>query len=126
MDLTFRTKPQNRQFRSFAFLPHNLRQLATITMALSLANLALVSVFYLFLQTQIPLFYSLPNDQQLTHKVWLFLVPTLGVVINMLHFTVLRIKTDLHEQIIRMFVHLSFLLQILLLAISLRIIIIIF
>lgn len=125
MELTFRTETKTKNWRYLLFLPKELRPLGALSLANSLVMLLLLLVFYLPLQSQVPLFYSLPSDQQLVDKVFLFILPILSILINLSHFLIVKFNKEIHEYVLKMFVQITFLLQILLLAILLRIIIIV-
>lgn len=125
MELTFHHHPKTKNINYLRFLPVPLRRLGLWTWGISLSHALSCAAAYFFLQTEIPLFYSQPSDQQLAHKIWLFLLPGMALLINLLHFSVMKSKSDLNEQVLKMLLQLTFLLQVLLLAISWRIIIIV-
>ena len=125
MELTFHSETKSKNWRYLLFLPKELRLLGALSLGVSLGLLLISLVFYLPLQNQIPLFYSLPSDQQLVDKKFLFILPILSIFINLLHMLIVKFNKEIHEHVLKMFVQLTFLLQILLLAILLRIIIIV-
>ncbi len=125
MELTFRSETKTKNWRYLLFLPKELRPLGVLTLGISLIMLLISLAFYFPLQNQVPLFYSLPSDQQLVDKKFLFILPTLSILINFFHMLIIKFNKEIHEYVLKMFVHLTFLLQILLLAILLRIIIIV-
>jgi hypothetical protein len=125
MELTFRTEAKTKNWRYLLFLPKELRPLGVLSLGNSLVMLLLLLVFYFPLQSQVPLFYSLPSDQQLVNKQFLFILPFLSILINLAHFLIMKFNKEIHEYVLKMFVQLTFLLQVLLLAILLRVIIIV-
>lgn len=125
MELTFREETKTKNWRYLLFLPKELRVIGALSIGNSLLMLLILLVFYLPLQNQVPLFYSLPLDRQLVNKQFLFILPTLSILINILHLSIAKFNKEIHEYILKMFVQLTFLLQLLLLAILLRVIIIV-
>lgn len=125
MDLTFKTDIKTKNWRYLRFLPKELRFLGAFSIGTGLLIILLSLVFFIPLQQQIPLFYSLPGDQQLTDKKFIFILPILSFAINSFHLFIIAAKKEVHEHVLKMFMQLTFLLQILLLAILLRIIIIV-
>ncbi len=125
MDRTFHNKPTTKTISYLRFLPVHLRKMGLTAITLGFLNVLSCTIAYFFLQPQIPLFYSQANDQQLADKIWIFLIPGLALLSNMLHFTFMKTQREINEQILKMLVQLTVLLQILLLAISWRIIIIV-
>lgn len=125
MDRTFHNKPTTKTIAYLRFLPVSLRRMGLTAITLGFLNVLSCAIAYFFLQPQIPLFYSQANDQQLADKIWIFLVPGLAVLSNMFHLTFMKTQREMNEQILKMLVQLTVLLQILLLAISWRIIIIV-
>lgn len=125
MERTFHNKPISKTVRYLRFLPVHLRTMGLMALLLGLLNLLSCTIAYFFLQPQIPLFYSQASDQQLTDKIWIFLIPGIALLMNVFHFTFIKTQHEINEQILKMLVQLTVLLQILLLAISWRIIIIV-
>ena len=98
--------------------------IASWTVNLLLVGLAIV--FYFQLPPQIPLFYSLAEDnQQLAHKIWFFLLPAIGLIINLLHTFLLNFFRHYDEFLIRLFAGLTLAWQILILIIAARIILLV-
>lgn len=125
MELTFRTEKKKIGLRYLQFLPKELRSLGAWSILLNLVALLLPIIFYSSLQKEIPLFYSLPSDQQLIDKKFIFILPLISTLMNMIHFLIAYFEKEINHNILRMFIQLTMLLQLIALAILLRIIIII-
>lgn len=125
MDLIFRTEKKKPKLRFLQFLPKSLRAMSALAILLNIVGIGIALIFYSGLQKQIPLFYSLPNDQQLVNKQFLFILPAVASLINALHLLIAYLQKNIEESILKMFVQITLLLQILALAILLRIIIIV-
>ena len=82
--------------------------------------------FYGKLQPQIPLFYTLADgNDQLVEKKWLFLLPVIALMINVIHLLLLRAGKNYDDFLKRLFALITLIFQILILAITLRIIILV-
>lgn len=125
MELTFKTERKKTGLRYLTFLPKSLRFLALLALIFNLINLLLTLGFWSSLQKVVPLFYSLSSDQQLANKLYIFILPGLATLINALHFLIAYLEKENNLSILKMFLQVTLLLQVLLLAILLRIIIII-
>lgn len=125
MELTFKTEKKKTGLRYLKFLPKSLRKMGLSSIVLNIISLLVVLIFYIGLQKEIPLFYSLSNDQQLADKKFIFVLPMIATLINAVHFLIAYIEKEIDYNILRMFIQITLLLQILLLAILLRIIIIV-
>ena len=125
MELTFKTEKKKTGLRYLKFLPKSLRKMGLSSIVLNIISLLVVLIFYIGLQKEIPLFYSLSNDQQLADKKFIFVLPMIATLINAVHFLIAYIEKEIDYNILRMFMQITLLLQILLLAILLRIIIIV-
>ena len=124
-DLTFKTEKKKLGLRYLRFLPKDLRPVGGLAIILNLFGLFLAAVFYSGLQKEIPLFYSLPADQQLVNKNLIFLIPGVAALINFVHLLIAYIEKEINYNILKMFLQISLLLQFLALAILIRLIIII-
>jgi hypothetical protein len=126
MELTFKTEKKKPVVRFLRFLPKELRPIGLVTIALNIISLLVPLLFYAKLQKEIPLFYSLPSDQQLADKKFIFILPAIATAINLLHFFIAYVKKEINQNILKMFIQITLLLQVLVLAILLRIIIIVY
>ena len=125
MDFSFKESPRKkRQFKYLSFLPKHLRPLGFYAVLFNLANIVTSVFFYPSLQQQLPLFYSLPETQQLITKENLFILPLTASVINFCHFMIIKSFKNAHQTILHVFMFVTNILQILLLAIVLRLILI--
>ncbi len=125
MDLTFKTEKKKSNWRYLSFLPKNLRPIGAISIFINLIIILISVIFYTGLQEIIPLFYSLSSDQQLVNKNFIFILPILATLINLLHLVIAYLEKEINSNILKMFVEITLLLQVLVLAILLRIIIIV-
>lgn len=126
MELTFKTEKKKTGIRYLKFLPKSLRLIGLFSIILNIVSLLLAVIFYTSLQREIPLFYSLPSDQQLANKNYIFILPLIATVINIFHFLIAYIEKEINYSILKMFLQITLLLQLLLLAILLRVIIIVY
>ncbi len=125
MDLTFKTEKKKTGWRYLLFLPKSLRPTALLSIILNVLGLLILLIFYGGLQREVPLFYSLPSDQQLLDKRFLFILPGLATLINAVHLLIARLEKEINYNVLKMFIEITFLLQLLVLVILLRIIIIV-
>lgn len=125
MELTFKTEKKKTNWRYLLFLPKSLRLTALLSIIINALSVLILLIFFAGLQKEVPLFYSLPNDQQLVDKKFLFILPGLATLINAVHLLIARLEKEINYNVLKMFVEVTFLLQLLALVILLRIIIII-
>lgn len=86
-------------------------------------NLGLTIIFYFQLPPEIPLFYTLSEpSQQLAPKIWFFLLPILGLTINLAHSFWIKWLKKYDEFLLRLWSGITVAWQILLLLIVVRII----
>lgn len=79
-----------------------------------------------FLQPEVPIFYSLPlSSQQIVNRFWVLLFPGFSLTITLLHITLLGIFSKVDEEVLRLFCWLTVILQILLLAILVRLLVLV-
>lgn len=126
MELTFKTEKKKTGLRYLRFLPKNLRTIGLLSIILNVISLLVAVIFYASLQKEIPIFYSLSNDQQLADKKFILVLPIIATFMNVVHFLIAYIEKEINANILKMFIEISLLLQFLLLAILLRIIIIVY
>jgi len=125
MEVSFtNSSRRKKQFKYLTFLPKNFRQVALYAVICNLITLALTLIFFSSLQRRIPLFYSLPDTQQLASKEAILILPGLASLINILHFFIIKKFKSAHPTILHVFLISTLALQILILAILLRLVII--
>ena len=125
MDVGFRdSASRKKEFKYLTFLPKNFRQLALYALIANISTLALSLIFFSSLQKTIPLFYSLPDDQQLVNRELIFILPGVSTLINALHFFIIKKFKTAHPTILQVFLLSTVAIQILILAILLRLLII--
>ena len=122
---TPRTSPLNTaEFQFGNIKPAKTYQgLMIASWAVLIFNLGLVIIFYFQLPPEIPLFYTLSEEsQQLARKIWFFLLPTLGLIINFSHGLWAKWFKKYDDFLLRLWSGLTLSWQILLLLIVVRII----
>jgi hypothetical protein len=125
MDVSFKdSSRRKKEFKYLTFLPKNFRQLALYAVIANLCTIAFSLIFFATLQKRIPLFYSLPDTQQLVNREFIFLLPGLSTLINAIHFLIIKKFKNAHPTILHVFLLSTVALQILILAILLRLLII--
>jgi hypothetical protein len=123
-NLLFRRNTLKKSIPLFMFLAKELRALAIWSSALCLLHCLVVAISFIGLQNEIPIFYSRPSEQQLAHKVWLFLLPSLATAIQLAHLSFAKALNN-SRHIVEMLLQITLFLQVLAFAISMRIILII-
>jgi hypothetical protein len=126
MELTFKTEKKKIGANYLRFLPKNLRFIGGLSIFLNILSFLIVLVFYTRLQKEIPLFYSLPSDQQLIDKKFIFILPGIAAAMNFAHLLIAYLEKEINQNILKMFIQITLLLQVLVLAILLRVIIIVY
>lgn len=126
MELVFKTEKKKKGIRYLSFLPKKIRSIGAISIVVNFIILLVTIIFYNGLQKNIPLFYSMPNDQQLVRKEFIFVLPVIATLVNSLHLFIAYIEKEIDYNILRMFLQVTLLLQVLVLAILLRVIIIVY
>jgi len=125
MDISFKEySARKKEFKYLTFLPKNLRQIALYGLIFNLLTIASSLIFYLPLQEKVPLFYSLPETQQLVDKELILILPLLASAINATHFLIIKNFKNAHPTILQVFLLTSVTLQVLIFAILLRLIVI--
>ena len=62
-------------------------------------------IFFFRIQPQVPLFYSLARpSQHLTSKSWLFLLPSLSLIIGLAHLMIAKIAKHTDRLLMKLFV----------------------
>jgi len=119
------TKPNKRV--SIKLGPSYILPIIKLILIINLVIFVITLMVYPFIQPKIPLFFSLVNPQNhLAEKLWLFLLPTISLAINIIHIQSLKLIDSAHEFIIRFFIYIALVMQIILLMITLRNILVVF
>ena len=121
---TFKSTEKKRTLNYLRFLPKHLRNMGLVSIIINLLTVFISLFFYPGLQKEIPLFYSQANDQILVEKTFIFILPLLAIFINFLHLGFIKINRDFPSSILRILMRITVILEILTLAILLRIILI--
>lgn len=90
---------------------------------LSLLQIVIATAGFIFMQPEIPLFYSLPRlDQQLAPKIWIFLFPIMSLLVNGVHAVLIGLESQRESLLLVLFARITLILQIMLLLAVLRIV----
>lgn len=104
-------------------LTHDIKQYTLVSLAITLICSVISSVFFVFAQPLLPVFYSLAlPEQQLVPKLWIFIIPAISLCVTLIHVLILRTLSNYDRTIQRLFVWITAVLQVLLLLSVLRII----
>jgi hypothetical protein len=96
-------------------------------LVINLIILLIVAVAYPFIQPVVPLFHSLADPRKhLVVKSWLFLLPAISLLINVIHIQSLKLINNSQELVIKLFTYSDLVLQTVLLMITLRNVLVVF
>jgi len=91
--------------------------------AVSLIQIGVAVAAFLFLQPELPLFYTLAEEeQQLAPKIWVLIFPLLSVIINLIHSVLISLDTKKEVVLLSLFARVTTVLQVALLLALLRIV----
>lgn len=113
-------------FNSLVDLTKTFRQPLQYSLLLTgiITLLGVIALF--FIPPEIPLFYSLPlTSQQLAGQYWILLFPGLSLGITLLHIVLVGIFTAVDEEVLRLFCWLTVVLQLLLVAVLVRVLVLV-
>lgn len=97
-----------------------------VAVPLNLLAICFAGFFWKFLPPLVPLFYTLlETEQQLADKNWIVVLPVMGLIINVIHFWVIYLARKYDQTLLRVFSYMTIFLQLLILAVLLRIILIV-
>lgn len=113
-------------FKKLTDLPPTLVQPLKYSLILT-GTITVLSVSTLFfLQPELPIFYSLPlSSQQIVPRYWILLFPGLAFSITVLHIVLIGIFKHVEEEVLRLFCWMTVLIQMLLLAILVRLLVLV-
>ncbi len=95
-------------------IPQNVKTPFTTTWILFLFFLVTTIIYYFLSQPELPLFYSLATKQdQLAPKVFLFLFPAISLIINILHFFIVKFLQQFSSILLKLFIGTTIALQVL-------------
>ena len=124
-DLSFKDSVHpKKRINYLRFLPKALRKDGLYSVLCNLLTVTLSLLGYPNLQAQIPLFYSLPDNQQLVGKQAIFILPGLATLISLVHLSLIKNFQTAHQTMLKVFMLVTLLLQLIILAILLRLIIV--
>lgn len=106
-------------------IPKSVRTPITTSWILFLVFLVISIIYFFLSQPEIPFFYTLANKQdQLAPKAFLFLFPAISLIINIVHFFILKSLQKFSAILLKLFAGTTIALQVLLGFALIRIIII--
>lgn len=86
-------------------IPRYLKKPFAISFFITAAILLITSIFFFRIQPQVPLFYSLARtSQHLVSKYWLFLLPALSLIINLIHLMIANLIKQTDKLLMKLFV----------------------
>ena len=92
------------QSRWLIFVPRYLSLTMMLSLLIGLIMALMTSVLYFQLQPVVPLFYSLPRESQhLVAKEWLFMFPTVSMIITILHGSILTSSRHSETLLLKLF-----------------------
>ena len=95
----FRQRP-----RLLLLLPRYLRRTFLLSLLIGLSMALATSALYFRIQPEVPLFYSLPRENQhLVAKEWLFLFPSLSLAITLIHISILTTAQHVEALLLKLF-----------------------
>lgn len=114
-------KKKNRSKKTrFKLGPNYAATPLKLSVSISIVILVIVVGVQPLIQPVVPLFHSLPpGSSQLVPRSWLFLLPALSVLINLIHIGAINIFS-MSELVIKLYAWADLVLQLILLMITLR------
>lgn len=89
------------KLKIFSHLPSLLKSVLWTNLLISLLLLLIAVIFYFKSQPQIPIFYTLPRENQfLAAKEYVFIFPGLSLIMTFLHFLLLQFIKDIIEPLL--------------------------
>lgn len=118
-------KKINKEF--LFFIPQSTRMALYGCFAIMFFITIASVVFYPNLQNVIPIFYSLARtEHQLVDKGWIFLFPILSILIVLINTLLIYLAKNLEIMMLKMFSWATFLIELILLIIFVRLILIVY
>ena len=97
-----------------------------ISLIITVILIVLSLIFFQKITPEIPLFYSLADSgSQLVPKGWIFLLPVLSLLINVVHLGLTKIFNQINPFVLKLFIWTTLFLQVILFIVNVRIIAII-
>ncbi len=116
---------EQRKKKRFWLRPY-YRPFFFIAVPLNLLTIFFSAFFWRFLPPLIPLFYNrLEIKDQLVEREWIFVLPAIALMITITHFLVIWLARKYDQTLLKVFGYITIFLQLLLLAVLLRIILIV-
>lgn len=112
-------------FQSDSTISPYLRPPIITSFAISAIIFIVTIVYYLRAQPELPLLYSLSRPaQHLVPKIWLFMLPSVSLLMSTLHTVLVQLFRNYNHVMLRLFMWVTVLFQFILLLLFLRIVLI--
>lgn len=112
-------------FKSEASISPVLRAPIFTSFTISAIIFIVTIIYYVYAQPQLPLFYSLARPvERLVPKIWLFILPSTSLFMSILHTFLVQLFREYNQVILRLFIWITVIFQVILLLIFLRIVLI--
>lgn len=116
---------QISKFGRWSMVPKEVKLNLLISFYLTILITLVATVYYFLSQPVLPFFYTLPLQQQaLGPKEWLFFFPVFSFSITLIHMVVISIFQDLESLVLKLFAHMTAVVQVVLLLALVRVLII--
>jgi hypothetical protein len=115
-----------RKNRLAKTIPQFIKTPILLSFSLTIILLIVCLAFYPKLQAEIPFFYSVAEPQkQLAHKNFIFLFPSLSLIFNLVALILIKVFSQLEKIIVKFFVFMNLVFQIIIAMLVFRLILII-
>ncbi|MBU0974940.1 hypothetical protein KKD03_04545 [Patescibacteria group bacterium] len=105
--------------------PINLKKPVLISWIAMIAIILVSTIYYFIAQPELPIYYSLAQkNEQIVQKEYLFLFPAISLLMNLLHFQIIKVLKKYSSLMLTLFVYTTAFLQIMFLLSLLRIVMI--
>ncbi len=113
------------RLRKETIIPKTVKTAVMFSWIVTTIILLIAVVYYITAQPELPIFYSLARkSDQLARKEFLFIFPSLSLILNTLNLTILKTLRDQATLMIKLFANTTMVLQFLLLIALVRIVLI--
>ena len=100
-----------------------IKPLLFVAYGLTLLQLIIASAGFIFLQPELPIFYSLPRlDQQLSAKAWIFVFQVISLLINTVHTVLIGLESKRESLLLVLFSRITVIIQVVLFLAVVRIV----
>jgi len=106
-------------------IPKSVQTPVTISWVIFVILIGLSILYYLIAQPQLPMLYTVASkNDQLLDKIFIFIIPALSLVMNIIHYIIARLLKKYSVILLKLFVGTALGLQVILMFAFLRIILI--